>query len=418
MAVFDTDLWSEIWQSIMRQRWRSLMTAFGVFWGILMLTLLIGSGMGLNNGIAGRVKSLPSNCLFLIPQETSMAYQGLGRDRKWSMDNRDIDDLTTKLGQRLSYITSVNFADYQNVTRGRQTFQYQVAGVTSQFYGSLPQKLLEGRFINDIDVNEHRKVCVIGKHIADELYGEESPIGQNIDVNGTSLTVIGVIKNTNRQIDIGLDVTESVLMPLTTEQVTYGQGNRIDICMVILHDDSPVKNFEEQITGVIKRNHQIHPNDPTALMTVNLGEQIGMFINLFTGLNILIWIVGLGTLLAGLIGISNIMIVTVKERTQEIGVRRALGALPEVIIRQIMLESLTLTAIAGFAGLCLGIWLLSLLRDFMAEGGDNMTFTNPYVPFWTAIASLTILVIGGLFAGWMPARRALKIKAIDALREE
>ena len=415
---FDSDLWSEIWQSIQRQRWRSIMTAFGVFWGILMLTLLIGSGMGLNNGIAGRVKSLPSNCLFLRPQETSMAYHGLGRDRTWSMDNRDVEELTNKLGQRLSYITSVNFADYQNVTRGRQTFQYQVAGVTTQFYGSLPQKLLAGRFINDIDVEEHRKVCVIGKHIAEALFGDEQPVGQDIDVNGTSLTVIGIIKNTNRQIDIGLDVTESVLMPLTTEQVTYGQGDRIDICMVILKDDSPVKNFEAQITGLVKSNHQIHPDDPTALMTVNLGEQIGMFINLFTGLNILIWIVGLGTLLAGLIGISNIMIVTVKERTQEIGVRRALGAMPEVIIRQIMLESLTLTAMAGFAGLCLGIWLLDLLRDMLAEGGDNLTFTNPYVPFWTAIASLTILVIGGLFAGWMPARRALKIKAIDALREE
>lgn len=416
--MFDSDLWSEIWQSIMRQRWRSLMTAFGVFWGILMLTLLIGSGMGLNNGIAGRVKSLPSNCLFLIPQETSMAYHGLGRDRKWSMDNRDIDELTSKLGQRLSYITSVNFADYQNVTHGRQTFQYQVAGVTPQFYGSLPQKLLAGRFINDIDITEHRKVCVIGKHVAEELFADENPLGQHIDVNGTNLSIIGVIKNTNRQIDIGLDVTESVLMPLTTEQVNYGQGNRIDICMVILEDNSPVDKFEAEITALVKNNHHIHPDDPTALMTVNLGEQIGMFINLFTGMNILIWIVGLGTLLAGLIGISNIMIVTVKERTQEIGVRRALGAMPEVIIRQIMLESLTLTAIAGFGGLCLGIWLLSILRNMLAEGGDNMTFTNPYVPFWTAIASLVILVLGGLFAGWMPARRAMRIKAIDALREE
>ena len=387
--MFDSDLWNEILQSIMRQRWRSLMTAFGVFWGILMLTVLIGTGMGLNNGIAGRVKSLPSNCLFLIPQETSMAYAGLGRDRTWYMDNRDVDELTSALAQRLEYITSVNFADYQNVTRGRQTFQYQVAGVTP-----------------------------LGKHVAEELFGDDDPIGATIDVNGAILTVVGTIKNTNRQIDIGLDVTESILLPLTTEQVTYGQDNRIDICMVILKDSSPVNEFESEITGLVKKNHQIHPDDPTALMTVNLGEQIAMFVNLFTGLNILIWIVGLGTLLAGLIGISNIMLVTVKERTQEIGVRRALGALPGVIIRQIMMESLVLTAAAGFAGLCLGIWLLDMLRGMMAEGGDNMTFTNPYVPFWTAIASLTILVLGGLLAGWMPARRALQIKAIDALREE
>ena len=416
--MFDSDLWNEILQSIMRQRWRSLMTAFGVFWGILMLTVLIGTGMGLNNGIAGRVKSLPSNCLFLIPQETSMAYAGLGRDRTWYMDNRDVDELTSALAQRLEYITSVNFADYQNVTRGRQTFQYKVAGVTPQFYGSLPQKLLSGRFINDVDMREHRKVCIIGKHVAEELFGDDDPIGATIDVNGVILTVVGTIKNTNRQIDIGLDVTESILLPLTTEQVTYGQDNRIDICMVILKDSSPVNEFESEITGLVKKNHQIHPDDPTALMTVNLGEQIAMFVNLFTGLNILIWIVGLGTLLAGLIGISNIMLVTVKERTQEIGVRRALGALPGVIIRQIMMESLVLTAAAGFAGLCLGIWLLDMLRGMMAEGGDNMTFTNPYVPFWTAIASLTILVLGGLLAGWMPARRALQIKAIDALREE
>ena len=416
--MFDSNLWNEILQIISIRRRQSLMTAFGVFWGILILTLLVGSGMGLDKGIINKVKSIPPNEMWMTPHETSMAYRGFGRDRKWLFNSHDEELIRQHFGRDMKSFSAVCYAGYQNVVRGEQTYQYQVTGVVPLFVNELPQQVTAGRFINDLDMREHRKVCVIGEHVADLLFvSHEEAVGSSIEVNGITLTVVGVTHCTNRQIDIGIDLSESVLMPLPTQQAAYGRGDEVDLFSVIMDDDFPMEQQKERIVALIKKNHSIHPDDQLALTASTVSEQTKMYLNLFLGIDILIWVVGLGTLMAGLIGIANIMLVTVKERTLEIGIRRAIGAKPGDILIQIMLESLVLTLGAGLTGLCTAVWLLHIVANMLPQG-DDAVFAHPSIPFWTAIAALIILVAGGLLAGWIPARRALAIQPIDALREE
>jgi len=400
------------------QTGRRLMTAFGVFWGILLMTLLLGSSTGLGNGIVDKVKSLPPNEMFIETLETSMPYRGFGRGRTWKLDSRDEKLIRQRFGGMVKAFSPINFAGYQNVIRGEQSYQYVVSGVDPQFVHLIPQRVTVGRFINDIDMSEHRKVCVVGEHVADVLYdNSEEAIGSTISVNGMALTVVGVTHCTNRHVNIGIDLAESILMPLPTEQAAYGRGDEIDFCSVTMDDAFPMEQQKGEIVSLIKENHSIHPNDELAIRAATVTEESVMYNNLVTGSDILIWIVGLGTLMAGLIGITNIMLVTVRERTQEIGIRRAIGAKPIDIIKDIMLESLVLTFSAGLAGLCVAAWILHAV-DTMLPQGDDMLFQNLTIPFWTAIGSLFILVAGGLQAGWIPTRRALAIKPIDALREE
>ena len=397
---------------------RRLMTAFGVFWGILLLTLLVGTGTGLDNGIVSKVKNLSPNELFLRPQETSMPYRGFGRGRKWLLNSHDKELIRGRFGQMVKAYSPVNYAGYQNVVINDQSHPFLVSGVDPQFVSLIPQRVTTGRFINDIDMLEHRKVCVIGEHVAEVLFNSpEEAIGSNISVNGMALTVVGITHCTNRHILIGIDLSESVLMPLPTEQTAYGRGDEIDFCSVTMDDAFPMEQQKGQIVALIKENHVIHPDDELAIMSPTVGEESVMYNNAITGVNILIWIVGLGTLMAGLIGITNIMLVSVRERTREIGIRRAVGATPRHIIKEIMLESLVLTLGAGLLGLCVGVWLLHGV-DNMLPQGDDTVISRLHMPFWKAIISLLILVAGGLLAGWIPARRAIAIKPIEALREE
>ena len=397
---------------------RRLMTAFGVFWGILLLTLLVGTGTGLDNGIVSKVKSLSPNELFLWPQETSMPYRGFGRGRKWLLNSHDKELIRGRFGQMVKAYSPVNYAGYQNVVINDQSHPFLVSGVDPQFVSLIPQRVTTGRFINDIDMLEHRKVCVIGEHVAEVLFNSpEEAIGSNISVNGMALTVVGITHCTNRHILIGIDLSESVLMPLPTEQTAYGRGDEIDFCSVTMDDAFPMEQQKGQIVALIKENHFIHPDDELAITAPTVGEESVMYNNAITGVNILIWIVGLGTLMAGLIGITNIMLVSVRERTREIGIRRAVGATPRHIIKEIMLESLVLTLGAGLLGLCVGVWLLHGVDNMLPQGDDTI-ISRLHMPFWKAIISLLILVAGGLLAGWIPARRAIAIKPIEALREE
>ncbi len=397
---------------------RRLMTAFGVFWGILLLTLLVGTGTGLDNGIAGKVKSLSPNEAFIHVQETSIPYRGFGRGRKWLLNSHDEELIRGRFGQMVKAYSPVNYAGYQNVVINDQSHPFLVSGVDPQFVSLIPQRVTTGRFINDIDMLEHRKVCVIGEHVAEVLFNSpEEAIGSNISVNGMALTVVGITHCTNRHILIGIDLSESVLMPLPTEQTAYGRGDEIDYCSITMDDAFPMEQQKGQIVALIKENHFIHPDDELAITAPTVSEESAMYNNAITGVNILIWIVGLGTLMAGLIGITNIMLVSVRERTREIGIRRAVGATPRHIIKEIMLESLVLTLGAGLLGLCVGVWLLHGVDNMLPQGDDTI-ISRLHMPFWKAIISLLILVAGGLLAGWIPARRAIAIKPIEALREE
>jgi len=414
------ELWNEILQTISRNKWRSLMTAFGVFWGLLMLILLVGAGLGISSGITDGLTVIPSNTIFMGGGHTTKAYKGFGKDRQMGLDNQDVEIIRTNLGKRCRYITPQTFAGSKMVNYGEENGSFDVVAVSPGYYYALPQQLIYGRYLNTIDSRERRKVCVIGKKAYDTLFPEgDDPCGKTIQVGNIYFTVVGVVKKLSNMIRFGNDVDESVIIPLETGQLAYNMENQVHLLCVTLHDQYKADNWEDRIIGWVKEHHTVHPEDDSAFFSMNLAEVIGTFTNLFLGIGILIWIVGIGSLLAGIIGISNIMLVTVKERTQEIGIRRALGAKPRSIMMQILSESLVLTLAAGLTGLVLGVWILKLAGIIMKANPDPDGMTaDPQIPFSVAFAALAILVVGGLFAGWMPARRAMKIKAIEALGEE
>lgn len=419
--MFDKDFWTEILETVLRQKMRSIMTAFGVFWGIFMLVMLIGAGMGLNNGFVGKVMQLPTNSVYLFSGITSMPYQGIGQGRTWKVKMSDKQSFMKQFPKEISNITLLDFVNPealpQTITHEGRTGEYKVVGITPSYLRNIPQKLVSGRYINDIDMSEKRKVCVIGDEIARNFFPDKAPLGKSLKIDNVNYMIIGVTKNTNKQIFLGVDASLGVQLPLTTELSVYNRGDEFHQMIITLNDEYSALEYQPRLEAQMKSLHKIHPDDPTAIESFNLANLLNQYKYLLIGLNILIWIVGLGTLFAGLIGISNIMMITVKERTQEIGVLRALGAMPETIIRQIMCESLVMTISAGILGLALGTFALSGMRSLLVDDGSSV-FTNPYIPILPAISALIVLVLGGLFAGWIPAKRALAVKAIEALRQE
>ena len=418
--IFDNDLWREIIISVSQQKMRSLMTMFGVFWGIFMLILLVGCGFGFGNGIIGQLTSLESNTVFLFPANTTEPYQGYDRDRAWVFKSDDIRLLKGKLAGRVDELMPVNSDDTVEVKNNSVSSTNGLIGITPDYMKVVPQRVIEGRYINQIDVEQHRKVCLLGSQLAKVLFGDESPLMKRVTVAGVIHTVVGVIKRTNDNIALGGNPTEAVILPITTEQDVMNRHDEYNFLSITNFPKYPIEDDEGAIVSTIKERHHIAPTDDNALDVFSLKAALSSFLGLELGLNILIWIIGIGTLAAGLIGIANIMIVTIKERTQEIGVRRALGAMPSKIIQQIMMESLTLTLTAGIAGIVAGVWCLYALDIFMSgDDGSSMTLIkDPMISILPTISALVILVIGGLLAGYYPTRRALKVKAIEALREE
>lgn len=421
LEIFDNDLWREIIITVSQQKMRSLMTMFGVFWGIFMLILLVGCGFGFGNGIIGQLTSLESNTLFLFPDNTTVPYQGYDRDRVWMFNNEDIRLLTGKLAGRTADLMPVNTDDTVEVKYNTVMITNSVLGIAPNYIKVVPQRVVEGRYINQMDVQQHRKVCLLGQQVTKLLFADESPLGKYVSVGGVMHMVVGVVKRTNDNIALGASPTEAVILPITTEQDVMNRHGEYNYLSITNHPQYPIQDDEQMIVNTVKERHHIAPEDDNAIFVFDLKAALSNFLGLQMGINILIWIIGIGTLAAGLIGIANIMIVTIKERTQEIGVRRALGAQPSKIIQQIMMESLTLTLTAGIAGIVAGVWCLNALDIFMSsdDAGSSMTLIkHPAITIIPTLSALVILVIGGLLAGYFPTRRALKVKAIEALREE
>lgn len=423
--MFDLDNWQEIWSTITRNKLRSFLTGFGVFWGIFMLIILIGVGNSLQGGIYSNFEGFASNSCFMWTNQTSEAYKGFRKGRWWSMKVQDIN-LIKKRANTVEYISPMLFigGGDKNVVRGVKSGSYSVTGIYPDHFKIQSQHVLAGRLLNEIDEQEKRKVCVIGRGVYETLYDKgEDPVGSFLKVNGLYFRVIGVIRPKSRA-NIGGNVEESIFLPFSTTQVAFKQGQNIWFMACTAKPGYSVSETEEEVKSIVKAAHDISPTDEKALVSMNVEKQFKIFQNLFLGIDFLIWIVGLGALMSGIIGISNIMLVTVKERTKEIGVKRALGAKPIRIIVQIMSESFTLTAIAGTAGFLFGVFILELVymgmtsMMTMESTGQNTFFIPPFVSFWTAIAAMGVLIVSGVIAGFMPAMRAMKIKAIDAIREE
>ena len=417
--MFDLDRWTEIWVTITRNKTRSLLTCFGVFWGILMLVILLGSGRGMQNGIMRSVNGFATNSAFFFADRTSESYKGFNKGRQWNMRNRDVESIRREV-KELSAISPIiwgNSSD-KNIVYGMMSGTFNVKGVHPDYFQIETQKLFHGRLLNEVDERERRKVCLIGTKVKEVLFKEEDPCGNYIRVNGIYYQVVGVVQQRASGVNIGGRSEECVFLPFSTMQQTLNQGDIIHFLCVAAKPDVQMLPVINKIKSIIKEQNLIAPTDPQAVSAINLAAQFETFNNAFLGINILIWIVGVGTLLAGIIGVSNIMMVTVKERTKEIGVRRALGAKPWNIISQIMSESLLITAMAGLMGLTVGVFLLDMVDQLIGDPVGETMLLHPAVSIQVALAATSILLLAGLLAGLIPAWRAMQIKAIDAIREE
>lgn len=423
MKFFDSDSFQEIWATITRNKFRSIATGFGVFWGLFMLIVLIAVGNKLKQGMMNQVSGIKENSVLFMTQRTAEAYKGYRKGRSWSFDNRDIE-LVGERARSVKLISPMLFGrgGDKNVVRGLKSGSHQFAGLYPEYFSIISVEMTHGRILNELDLTERRKVCIIGKTVYETLFNPgEDPEGQVIRLNGIYFQVIGVMTTGGNGVQINGRVEDQIFLPFTTCQATFRPGNSFDILACTTNEGYSAKQLEEEVGAIVRNAHSVSPTDANAIFALNVEEMFKMFKGLFAGVNILMWIVGLGALFSGIIGISNIMLVTVRERMREIGVRRALGAKPWNIIIQIMSESFVLTAIAGMTGFLLGVGA-SLVVDKINLGGDGsvpITIAgDPIVSFNLALAAMTVLMLSGVAAGLLPAWRALKIKAIDAIRDE
>lgn len=411
----DIDTCEEILITITRNKTRSLLTAFGVFWGIFMLVALMGGGQGMQDMMSKNFEGFATNSGFLVSEKTGEAYKGFRKGRWWDLEATDVTRLKNNV-EGLDVITP-------SVARWGMTAVYQdkkydcnVKGLYPDYTKIEAQKMVYGRFINEVDIKEARKVCVIGKRVYESLFKPgEDPCGKFIRVNGIYYRVIGMCASEGNM-NIQGQASEAVTLPFTTMQQAFNLGGKIHVICFTVQKGVKVTDVQPEMESIIKKAHYIAPNDKQAIMFLNAEAMFSMVDNLFTGIHILIWMVGLGTLLAGAIGVSNIMMVTVKERTTEIGIRRAIGARPKDILQQILSESMVLTTLAGMCGISFAVMVLQVAE--MGINSEGETIARFQVSFGLAVGTCVLLIVLGMLAGLAPAYRAMAIKPIEAIRDE
>lgn len=422
MRIFDPDKWHEIYFALRKNPWRTFFTAFGVFWGIFMLIIMMGAGEGLYNGASQDLGDMSTNSVFMWTQRTTVPYKGFPRGRFYRFNNDDTKALKENIPE-IKYIAprlqGWGGEGANNVVRGERTGGFTIQGDYPEYNLIDPVDITTGRFINYNDIHNLRKTAVIGIRVLNEMFDAgENPIGQYLRIQGVYFKVVGVFqsKKTDHQAD---RENQQIFIPFTTLQKVYNYGDMVGWYSITARDDVQVAVVEEKARELLMQRHSIHPEDDRAVGSFNMDKQWRKMTNLFSGIRGLVWIVGIGTLLAGVIGVSNIMLIVVKERTKEIGIQRALGAPPASVIGQIIAESVLLTAFAGYFGLAIGVGVLELINyGIESSGAEGNMFTNPEVDFNKAMTALGILIISGMLAGMIPARRAVSIKPIDALRNE
>lgn len=422
--MFDRDRWQEIFHTLKKNKLRTFMTAFGVFWGIFMLIIMLGSGAGLENGVSSGMGKFATNSFFIWTNRTSIPYKGFPRGRRFWFRNDDIQALKDNISE-IEYLAPKlrgwSAGDGTNNTiRHDRTGAFSINGEYPEWNKIDPMDIIEGRFINQIDIENRRKVAVIGTRVREVLFKpDEDPIGEYIQIKGIYFQVVGVFVPLNTSMSFGGEKEQSIMIPFTTLQKTYNYGDVVGWFSITSKADYSASEVEDKTMKFLAQRHSIHPDDEEAFGHFNIEENYKQMQGLFTGISGLIWIVGIGTLIAGVIGISNIMLVIVKERTNEIGIQRAIGATPMHVMSQIVIESVFLTSIAGYFGLAIGVGLVEGINYALVTFNvENEMFQRPEVDFNIAITALMILIVSGALAGIIPARRAVRIKPIDALRDE
>lgn len=414
--MFDRDKWQEILITIRQNKWRTLATAFGVFWGILMLVLLLGAGQGMQNGVVSSMILDATNSIWFFTGRTSLPYKGLPPGRALEFAEEDLQYIGDNV-EGVEYIAPENWLMGNfNIVRGAKSSPFMVLGAGKDYFKiKIYQDYLAGRKLNFNDNLEARKVCVIGDRVADVLFEKgESPIGQEILIKGSVFTVVGLFHDEGW----GGQFSERIYIPFSTFQRTYNPERSVRLFAVTTGPGYSGKDLEQRILAVLKQRHIVHPDDNQAFWSHNQEENYRSVMGLFTGIKTFIWLVGLGTLIAGIVGVSNIMMIVVKDRTREIGIRKAVGATPWSITSMIVQEAILITGVAGYFGILAGVGLLYGLNHIMAlANADIEYFANPGVNFQVIFAALLILILSGALAGLIPARRAARMHPIDALRD-
>jgi putative ABC transport system permease protein len=415
--MFDLDKWQEIFETIRKNKVRTFATAFGVFWGILMLILLLGAGQGLQNGVQRSMLLDAINSIWVIPTRTSMSYEGMPSGRQHPFSSEDLQAVADNV-DGIDLMSPENWlvGDYK-VKYNNRTSAFGVYGVRSDYFDiKVTQKTTAGRTLNPLDDAGQRKVCIIGSRVVESLFPEGvDPVGEYLEIKGVVFRVVGTFKFEAT----GMDQAQRIYIPFSTFQQIFNPKKSVSLFAVTTAPGKEGKDLEKEMLAVLKKRQSIHPDDAQAFLVHNQEEQHKQVMGLFLGIKIFIWLVGMGTLAAGIVGVSNIMIIVVQERTKEIGIRKALGATPFSIVSLILQESIFITALAGYFGLFLGVVLLEGVNYAMVSmGAQSDYFASPEVNFQVALSALAVLVISGALAGLFPAMRAANIKPIDALNDK
>jgi putative ABC transport system permease protein len=417
MSPFDRDHWQEILEALGRNKMRTFLTAFGVFWGIFMLMVMLGSGTGLSNGVEAGFSDGATNSFFIWSQRPSKPYRGLLPGRELHLDLGDVAAIQAQVPEVEVLCPRNQLGGWRgnnNITRGRKAGAFVVYGDYPEIARLQSVRMVAGRFLDALDLSERRKVAVLGPRAREILFGpEEDPLGQDIRISGVYFKIIGVFAPRRSGEDREDDV-QSIFVPFTTFQSAFNFGDRVGWFAATSREGSPASVAEEKTLALLRERHRVAPDDSRAFGHFNVEQEFGKVRGLFAGIRLLIWIVGTGTLAAGVIGVSNIMLVIVRERTNEIGVRRAVGATPWAIMTQVVFESLVLTSVAGYLGLVAGVAAIEATSRLVGDGAEM--FKNPEVSLQAALQTLAILVLSGLLAGLFPARRAVQSTPVEALR--
>lgn len=415
MLIFNRDTWSEIYHALDKNKLRTILTMVGVAWGMLLFVFLLGLVNGMRNGFDRDLKGTSTNSLFIWTQQTSMPYAGFGRGRTFRMK---IDDVTA-IEDEFPEVKMITPRSQRSATvvHGTKYKNYGIFGDFPEQNKMFVKKIIHGRFINEDDLKNKSKVVVIGDGVVEDLYNKDDEIiGSIVKLNGVPFTVVGVYEGSQR----GFEGDRSMFAPFTTFQKLFNEGDNVGFVAVNIQDEVDIKLMESRIKDFLKIRHKVHPDDSQAFGSFNLGEFFGKLFNFMKGLEFLTVIVGFLTLLAGVIAVSSILLITVKERTKEFGIRRALGAKPNQIIGQILLESSVITFISGLIGIVLGTLILAGVNNFVDAKKDDMDIplVNSSIDIYILLGSFALVLVMAILAGFIPAMRAVAIKPIDALREE
>lgn len=411
----DFDSFSEILNVLTRNKSRTFLTGFGVFWGVFMLVGLVGGGDGLKEILNNNLAGFATNSAVVWAQSTTKPYHGFRKGRQWTLNYDDIKRLRAHVPE-LDVITPTISRWGANATHDDRSASGIIKGVLPEMQKVSEPKMMYGRYINQMDISQGRKVCVIGKQVYKSLFPKGGdPCGDVIRIDSVYFSVVGV-NYSDGNMNVNGNDQQAVFLPLSLVQQIYNRGHNVDIICVTGKPGVVMSDITDKIRHVIAKAHDVAPDDEKGVMVFNTEMMFSMVDNMFRGINMLIWLVGIGTLLAGAIGVSNIMMVTVRERTVEIGIRRAIGATPCNILSQIIQESILLTSIAGMSGILFVVLVLQGLE--MANTTDGVAAAHFQISFWTAIGAVVLLSVLGVLAGLAPALRAMSIKPVDAMRDE